>query len=64
MYHLENLLGTDDVIDVRVAITIVKQRFERVERLFSSVSRARRCFRSNGHRRNEAIAKKYLKKAP
>ena len=36
MYHLENLLGTDDVIDVRVAITIVKQRFERVERLFAS----------------------------
>ena len=36
MYQLENFLGTDEVIDVHVAIPIVRQRFEHTERFFST----------------------------
>ena len=36
MYELKDLLGTDEVIDVHVAIVIVRQRFENTERFFSA----------------------------
>ena len=36
MYDLEELLGTDEVIDVHLAITIVRQRFEKIEKFVAS----------------------------
>ena len=36
MYRLEGLLGTDEVIDVRMAIAMVRQNFKHTERFFSS----------------------------
>ena len=36
MYQLEDLLGTDEVIDVHMNIVIVRQRFENLERFFST----------------------------
>ena len=46
MYRLEGLLGTDEDIDVRMAIAMVRQNFKHTERVFFlTVRRTRRCFR-------------------